>query len=520
MNYIKKLWDEKPFMLIMFLAIIFRLLAAIFSKGYGMHDDHFLVIEASQSWVDGTDYDNWLPKNQIDPIPQGHSFFYVGLHYLLFTFMKFCGLFNPQVKMLIVRFLHAAFSLITVALGYKITKKISNKETARFTGLLLAILWFMPFMSVRNLVEIFCIPFLMMGTWIIYNSTDDRKQWIKYLAAGLVMGIAFSVRFQTMIYIGGTGIALLFVRKWYHAVSFGAGAVISIILLQGVTDYIIWGFPFAEATEYIRYNFVHKNDYLIGSWYFYIPLIAGIIIPPVGLFQIFGFFRTRRNYLVMFLPTLLFLIFHSIFPNKQERFIFPVIPFFVILGTVGWYGFYRSSGFWSRNKSLMKGGLIFFWVVNSLLLISVTLAYSKKSRCESMTYLSKYKNIGSLLIEDSNNQFSVSMPLYYLGQWPDVYQLAREIPDRAASHFHCIASPEFFRYQSKEKYPDFVLFYGVKNLDSRLKNIRTVFPDLQPETRIDPGFVDRFMTWINPNNKNESVFIFRNPDSGKEYLLK
>ena len=40
-----------------------------------MHDDHFLVIEAAQSWVDGEDYNKWLPKNRKDGAPTGHSWF-------------------------------------------------------------------------------------------------------------------------------------------------------------------------------------------------------------------------------------------------------------------------------------------------------------------------------------------------------------------------------------------------------------------------------------------------------------
>jgi hypothetical protein len=64
---------QRPLTTILIIALIVRLVAAVYAKGYGMHDDHYLVIEASQSWVDGTDFDNWLPKSQADPKPEGHS---------------------------------------------------------------------------------------------------------------------------------------------------------------------------------------------------------------------------------------------------------------------------------------------------------------------------------------------------------------------------------------------------------------------------------------------------------------
>ena len=157
---VQQQWDENPLALILGLAIIFRLLAVLFSKGYGMLDDHFLVIEASQSWFDGQDYNNWLPKSGATD-PQGHNLFYVGIHYILFYIMELLGLSSPQGKMYIIRLIHAVFSLLTVYFGYKITEKLSNINSARQVGLLLALLWFMPFMSVRNMVEVVSMPFLL-----------------------------------------------------------------------------------------------------------------------------------------------------------------------------------------------------------------------------------------------------------------------------------------------------------------------------------------------------------------------
>ena len=53
--------DFSSYKTILVAAVFIRLIAAIFSQGYGMHDDHFLVIEASASWAHGYDYNHWLP---------------------------------------------------------------------------------------------------------------------------------------------------------------------------------------------------------------------------------------------------------------------------------------------------------------------------------------------------------------------------------------------------------------------------------------------------------------------------
>ena len=97
---IRTYWDEQPLILILGSAILFRLIAVIFARGWGMLDDHFLVIEASQSWVDGHDYNSWLPGSDGNHGPTGHNLFYPGLHFLLFSFLKMINITDPQVKMI------------------------------------------------------------------------------------------------------------------------------------------------------------------------------------------------------------------------------------------------------------------------------------------------------------------------------------------------------------------------------------------------------------------------------------
>ena len=114
---------------ILFAAIVVRLIAVIFSQGYGMHDDHFLVIEASASWADGFDYNNWLPWSKGNlGAPEGHSFTYVGLNYIYFVFMKWIGVADPKIMMFFNRLILAFASLVVCWFGMKITEKLSNKK--------------------------------------------------------------------------------------------------------------------------------------------------------------------------------------------------------------------------------------------------------------------------------------------------------------------------------------------------------------------------------------------------------
>ncbi len=493
---------QNPLAFILIIAMILRIIAVFFAKGFGMHDDHFLYIEVPQSWVDGLDYNNWLPWTKGNQGPSGHSFVYPGFNYLVLWLFNAIGIESPEFKMWLIRLIHAAISLSVVSLSYKIAKKLSNEEVAFNVALLNAIFWFMPWLSVRNLVEIVCIPFLFLSIWQLYKTEKETKlnDYMLLFLSGVWSGVAFSIRFQVSFFILGLGIAILLKRGFKKACIFSLGFLVVALITQGIIDYFIWGKPFTEFIEYIRYNVHHSGDYPNGPWYNYILLVLGIIIPPLSILLTIGFFKSWRKNLLIFLPVVLFFAFHSYFPNKQERFILPVVPFIVLLGVSGWDEITSKRD----SRSYKKLNLISIWifvVLNAIALIFVTTMYSKRSRIESMIYLSKYTNIKSLLIESSNESSTQYPPLFYLKQWPQCYVATSEKP------INVNAIPWTDKSQ-----PDFVLFLEDENLNSRVKNISMVLPSLVFETTVKPGFVDQILHEINPNNRNYIITIYKNQD--------
>jgi 4-amino-4-deoxy-L-arabinose transferase-like glycosyltransferase len=501
MDKIRYYWQEKPLTLILFLGILIRFVAVIFSRGYGMHDDHFLVIETAQSWLDGADYNNWFKERDVRDAPTILNFAYAGIHYLLFAFLEAIGIFSPQWKMLLVRMIHAAFSLLTIVYGYRIAEKISNRETAKVTGIILALLWFMPFFSVRNLVEMVCIPFIMWAFWIIIKNIEEKGKYRAFLLAGILLGISFSIRFQTMLFPVGIGFVLLFRKQFKEILLLGTGILIPFIIMHGIPDWIIWGEPFIEVKTYILHNVEHRYDYSNSPWYTYILVLIGVLIVPVSFFMLFGLFAAWKKNIILFLPIIIFIIFHSYFPNKQERFILPVIPLLITAGLAGWYRYINDSHFWLRNKQLHKACWIIFWILNSLLLIFFSTMYSKKARVESMIYLSKFENVRVILLEDTNKDNASMAPLFYMGQWPEVFQVTKK---------HTMSDLPVDSITGKPVSPDFVLFYGKQQLHQRVLETEKVYPGMEYATTIQPGMIDKVLHWLNPVNANESIYIYRN----------
>ena len=502
--HIRKYWDDRPLTLIMAMAILFRLLAAIFAKGYGMFDDHYIVIESAQSWVDGHDYNNWLPWSEGNTGPTGHNFFYPAINFLFFSLMKFLHIYDPQLKMLFMRLVLAAWSLITVYYGYRITETLDGKRTARFAGILLALFWFMPWLSVRNLVEMVCVPFIILGFWFTIRAHSKEKPALSWFISGLFLGLATDIRLQALFFPLGLGIWLLIRGKFKPLLSLTAGSLLMVILFEGGIDLVLWGKPFIEIYQYGLICFTDRNDYITLPWYNYFLVLGGMLIPPVSIFLFWGFIRKWKKYLMIFLPILLFFVFHSWIPNKQERFIIPMIPLFVIIGSIGWLEFRGKSAYWAKHKTLLQSAWIFFWVQNSIVLLVFTFTYSKRSMVESMTYLSKYPGIKYMTVIDEANNPEM-FPKFYLGQWPVMFNDRNG--DRSLDSI--LASSV---KKSNAFAPRFVLFTGDRNISPMVIRARHYLPFLVYETTIEPGFIDRLVHWLNPINRNKTVTIYRNTE--------
>jgi len=460
-----------------------------------MHDDHFLVIEAASSWAHGTDYNHWLPWTLGNTGPEGHSFFYVGIHYLLFKSFLAVGLQDPQLQMLVIRILHAIYSLLIIYFGYKITSHYGNRNQARMVGLILALLFILPNFSVRNLVEVVCIPPLMAAVYWLATK-QDKSSWRAYIIAGILSGIAVGIRYQAGLIPLGLGLVILiFERNFKGFIIFGIASALSFFGTQ-VPDIFIWDRPFAELTEYIRYNFIHGSSYFQSPWYTYLLTIAGALIPPISFFLIFGFIREWKRLRYLVLPSFLFLVVHSLIVNKQERFILPIIPFIIIAGIIGWYNYVDKSAFWAKRKRLHQICWGFFWVLNTILLSVATLSYGKKARVEAMSWI--YDNGASnYAVEYSFRDEIRYPPQFYSGYW--------------GSYVPIDSGTDLLAFQENikkmENPPKYVLFYEAPERAERINNFNALIP-IKFEELIEPSFLDKTLHRLNPKNRIELIHIY------------
>lgn len=491
---IKYYWEYKPLTFIVATGIFIRLIAVIFSKGYGMQDDHFLVIEPAESWVQGLDQNNWLNTSK-ESVPSGHSFFYVGLHYLFLNFLDWLNVTDAQIKMYLVRLIHGALSLITIVYGYKIAEKISNQKTAKTVGLLLSVLWFLPWLSVHNMVEYVCVPPLIYTTWLFVKHSPEPTLKIVILGA-FIAGLAVGIRYQTIFFLFGFGLAFLLKKQFASAFIFGLVSFGSFFLTQ-ISDLFIWGRPFAELGEYINYNMANSTSYYNQPFYTYLLTLAGMF-GPIGLFLLFGYFKNWKKNAFVFIPSVAFFLFHSYFPNKQERFIAPMIPFFIILGYLGWIEFKNQSKFWAKYIKFYRGIWVFFWIVNSVLLLAISTAYTKKSRVETMTFLAKQKDMTNYIWDCSHKDDILIPPRFYSERW-DKYICLLSTVDKEM----CLRNTNYIP-------ANYIVFVEDENLEQRKADLLKFYPKIELLKTVEAGYLDLILHKMNPNNnKFERFHIYK-----------
>jgi len=490
LDKLKRFWNDRPLQALILIALVPRLVAVVFARGYGMHDDHFGPIEQPFIIMNYLTY--WTGR----VIPHGHSILYPTIHYVLFNLLERIGIHDPQATMFVVRLLHALYSLLIVVFGYKIAEAVSTRETAKKAGLILALFWVLPYLSVRNLIEVVCIPPLMAG---FYYSLTSRENLRNAFTAGLWFALAFAFRYQTLLITGTVGLVFLFRKEYRQMIWCAVGFVLAACVIQGSLDIFAWGYPFASFVEYVRYNATHGEDYTTGPWYNYLLLVFGALLPPMSALFLYGFFKNWRKTLLVVAPVLVFFILHSYFPNKQERFILPVVPAILLLGVIGWEDHVKGSQFWSRHRTGLRRLWISFWAINVILLIPFSTFYGKKSRVEAMYALYGKPVTGLFLV--GGKVGTSQPPFFYSGHYPVTFYEINDDARLADAKAELAASSTRISH---------VIFYGTEDLDARVRHIETSLGvKLSFQKRNDPSFLDWVFYRLNPtHNKNEITLVY------------
>ena len=342
-------------------AAVVRLIAVIFSEGYIMSDDHFLAVEPVSSWVSGENYHNWYPNdyNETDHA-QPFSYAYYFLNFLILKFCAVIGIVNPFIQAFVLRLAHAILSLWGVYLFVKLAERLISSVTWRMYAI-----WFWVFggvvtvFSVHQLVETACIPFVLLAyLYVLKYFQHERTSAI--IIAALAFSFSVGMRYQLVFFPLTLGMYFLWKRKWSGAVLFGFFFTLGFALTQ-IDNLLFWHKPiYQHLLDYQAYNATHFADYP-SNVFSYLALITYYVFPVVTIVFLLSYSRRHSSAghssttfvarqhsssghssttfvapqhsdtRTIFMGVTVFILFHLVFPNRQERFLLPAVPFVLLL---------------------------------------------------------------------------------------------------------------------------------------------------------------------------------------------
>lgn len=517
-------YETSPLKVILIVALMVRLVASIFSEGYAFHDDHFDVTRVAHHWSLGIPH--WLEAEN----PPKHSMVYAGIVAAFMWVLQSLSIEDPIAKTTIIRVFHSFYSLLVILFAYKITLRLSTQRNAILVGWLLALLWFMPYLSVRFLAELVCVPPVLAAFYMIvkgkglFTPKNSHYWW-----SGLLLGIAFSLRMHTIFFAGALGLVMLLDKKWQQAIIFTLGYLVAASVLIGIPDMVFFDYPFHYVVGYFKYNSTNAYNYISGSPFKFLLTTIGFLVPPISLFLIWGFIRKGyRISLQIFLAVAIFFVFHSAFPNQQERFILPMYPLLIIVGVIGWNLIKDGSPFWNRNRKFYRFIWSLFWVVNIAAALGLALTFTKKDRILPLYYLYLKDDVNSVIIEGASIK---QVPDYYLGGLAFDYKeykkdfmglgsfkknqgyLDPEVNFIFTWDSDKTAQQLLAEMDEVQKRPNYLILKGGTDVGDRLLKVKgSLFPDkkFKLEKTIYPSNYDRLLHFLNPRiHKNSASYIYK-----------
>jgi len=507
MKLLLNYYNSHPLRFILIVALLFRLSAAFFSEGYGMSDDHYKIIEEANKQRNGEPSKFWTPGFDENLVSK-RAMLYPVANYQLFTTLESIGIDDPKIKMLINRILHALLSLLTVYLTYLIAMQLSVKKVALEASWLAALFWLMPMLGVRNLIEVVSIPFLMGGTYFFLRSFKEDKNLINYCIAGFLLGLAFVIRYQTGAFSLGLGIILLFHKKWKAFLTMSFLITIPLLFNHVVIESWIYGFyPFEKPFNYLAngFNLENARKYVAGPWYLFLLLFLGLFIPPYSFLLLRGGIAVSKKQLVIVLPFLIFFLFHSIFPGKQERFILPVMLFFPIIGLIGLEELQKTSNWFIKRPNFIATSKKIFWTINILLLFPMTLSSTKLARVDACYALhevpSKEKNC-FLLVGNKVSDLSL-IPWFYAN-------VSKEPIGFRIADMDELEKFKLLTFNAQDDWvPDYLFLFDHEQKKEKLAFIKTFYPELELVFVAENSLVDNIMQKLNKRNRNFEIEVYK-----------
>lgn len=232
----------------------------------------------------------------------------------------------------IIRMIMAVLSLSIVISGMVIAGRISRLH-ALVVGIVLATSTDIIFFSARTLSETVGTILLLPAAALLLRPVP-RQTPVTWFASGMLLGLAFCIRFQFGPMLGVLAVLALRTnwRGWAWCIAGGLGA----LAIDAIANLSQGAVPFRWLVENLRINIVEHRSarYGVEPWWWY-PRHQyegwGLAMVPVAILALVGLRRSP----VLAIVAVVNIALLSLVPHKEYRFILPSVVLLILVAGIG-----------------------------------------------------------------------------------------------------------------------------------------------------------------------------------------
>jgi phosphatidylinositol glycan class B len=339
--------------------------------------------------------------------------------FMAYGFMKtFSFIENPFTVVFIFRLFSALLGVFALVLLLRHFRPNFSEKQGYILSFLTATYCFLPFFHARFATDNLSASVFIIGLVMTLRAKNVQG----YLFAGLLLGLATVLRMQTLFFLAGGGLWLIFVHRAKFKYLFGLLIGFGFALFLGVlSDRWFYGEWVNTTWNYVYQNSVLKRSHAYGvePFYYYFERIFLDGIPPFSLvilasFALFFYFKPKNVLTWVIVP---FVLLHFVTAHKEIRFLFPLLNFvplifvFALKEVQENFSLTRLKGFLIRMKGFYLKPL--FLVVNSLLLLYLGLKPADNHTPVLRFLYTHCKETTMPMYYDTHNPYDVSIGLNF-----------------------------------------------------------------------------------------------------------
>ena len=305
------------------LALVLRMMVAVFFPGFEHPDEVFQVLEQAHRLAFGNGFIPWEFDEGV------RSYFWVGIVAAIFRGAERIA---PGSYLLAARLALSLLSLVTVWFSWAILRRFAGPRAALIGAFLSAVWMELVYFGPKAHSEVMAAHLMLIGLYLVFPYIEEVRP-TRLVLGGMLLGLAFCLRIQLAPVLAILWLAMLLVNGWRRVLYCTMGALIG-ATITGAVDFMTLPYPYASIIGYYKVNIIDDVSTKFGQapWHFIILGFArawsGALIPFLWFLAV-GVRKSRPMLLLVALAAGLILA-HSAVAHKEYRFIYPALPLLLV----------------------------------------------------------------------------------------------------------------------------------------------------------------------------------------------